>query len=33
MKLLRPLLLACSLLFVATARAEKVTVAAAADLK
>lgn len=33
MKLLRPLLLACSLLFAATAHAEKVTVAAAADLK
>lgn len=33
MKLLRPLLLTCSLLFVATAHAEKVTVAAAADLK
>lgn len=33
MKLLHPLLLACSLLFAATAHAEKVTVAAAADLK
>ena len=33
MKLLRPLLLACSLLFAAAANAEKVTVAAAADLK
>ena len=33
MKLLRPLLLACSLLFAATAHAEKITVAAAADLK
>ncbi|MGQ9862770.1 MAG: molybdate ABC transporter substrate-binding protein [Thiobacillaceae bacterium] len=33
MKLLRPLLLACSLLFAATVHAEKVTVAAAADLK
>ncbi|WP_298351676.1 molybdate ABC transporter substrate-binding protein [Rhodoblastus sp.] len=33
MKLLRPLLIACSLLFAATAHAEKVTVAAAADLK
>ena len=33
MKLLYPLLLACSLLFAATAHAEKVTVAAAADLK
>ena len=33
MKLLRPLLLASSLLFAATAHAEKVTVAAAADLK
>lgn len=33
MKLLPPLLLACSLLFAATAHAEKVTVAAAADLK
>ena len=31
MKLLHPLLLACSLLFAATAHAEKVTVAAAAD--
>lgn len=33
MKLLRPLLLACSLLFASAAHAEKVTVAAAADLK
>lgn len=33
MKLVRPLLLACSLLFVATAHAEKATIAAAADLK
>lgn len=33
MKLLRHLLLACSLLFAATAHAEKVTIAAAADLK
>ena len=33
MTLLRPLLLACSLLIAATAHAEKITVAAAADLK
>lgn len=33
MKRLCPLLLACSLLFAATAHAEKITVAAAADLK
>ncbi len=33
MKRLRPLLLACLLLFAATAHAEKITVAAAADLK
>lgn len=33
MKLLRPVLIACSLLFAATVHAEKITVAAAADLK
>lgn len=33
MNLFRPLLLACSLLFAASAHAEKITVAAAADLK
>jgi len=33
MKCLRPLLLACSLLFAASAHAEKITIAAAADLK
>ncbi|MGQ9723881.1 MAG: molybdate ABC transporter substrate-binding protein [Tepidimonas sp.] len=33
MKFLRPLLLACSMLLAATAHAEKITVAAAADLK
>lgn len=33
MKLIRPVLFACSLLFAVAARAEKVTVAAAADLK
>lgn len=33
MKLFRPLLIACSLLFAAPAHAEKITIAAAADLK